>query len=176
MDGVLQVYARIIGATGNPVTGVMQLTDDVLQAEQAAVAVGRDGEFLVAWQHSPDGRHAHIYGQILSRGGGFLGPVLTLNAGNGDQGAPRLASLPDGGYLVSWVLWFGTRITAIEAAALDGLGNPRGDVIRVSLGRVTGPWSLSLAGGPGGKVLAVWEGGNESRKLALRGRLLQSSP
>ena len=178
VDGVLQVFARIIGTNGGPVTGAMQLTDHALQAEQTAVAAGRDGEFLVAWQHSPDGRHAHIYGQIVSRGGGFLGPELNLSAGvsSGDQGAPRLANLPDGGYLVSWVLWFGTFSSAVQAAAFDGLGNPAGNVVRVSLGPVTGPWSVSLAAGPAGKVLAVWEGGNERQQLALRGRLLQSSP
>lgn len=175
-EDVLQVKARLIGTDGNPVSGVMDLTDDALQSEWPAVVAGRDGEFLVAWQHSPDGRHAHISGQILSRGGAALSPVLTLNAGNGDQGAPRLTSLPEGGYLVSWVLWFGTRSIAVQAAAFDGLGNAQGDVVRVSLGPMTGPWSVALATGPEGRVLAVWEGGNESRKLALRGRLLQSSP
>ncbi len=172
----VQIHARLFGTDGAPFGGAMQLTAGGYQSEQAAIVAGREGEFLVAWQHSPDGRHAHIYGQLLSRSGAALGPELTLNAGEGDQGAPRLANLPDGGYLVSWVLWYGTYSSAVQAAAFDALGNPRGDVVRVSLGPVTGPWSVSLAPGPAGKVLAVWEGGDESRQLALRGRLLQTSP
>jgi hypothetical protein len=173
--GRLQVYARLVGTDAVPVGGAFGLATGPVQSEQAAVMGGRDGEFLVAWQRSPDGRQAHLYGQLVSRAGAALGPVLTLSSGQGDHGAPRLASLPDGAYLVSWVQWFGTFMSAVQAAPFDALGNASGAVVRVSVGRIVGPWSVSLAAGPGGKVLAVWEGGDEARRAGLRGRLLQQA-
>ncbi|HEV8629428.1 MAG TPA: hypothetical protein VGV61_03855 [Thermoanaerobaculia bacterium] len=170
-----EVFARLIDLDGTPHGSPFVVSTGGVHSEQPAVVAGNGGEFLVASQRSPDGRHAHVYGQLVSSQGAFLGHEITLSSGTGDHGSPHLAAIP-GGYLATWSLWFGTFPSAVVGAAFDGLGNARGDAFRISQGRLMGPYTPALAAGPGGKLLAVWEGRDESKQLALRGRALQAEP
>lgn len=169
-----EIHARLVNPGGNFRGASFRVATGRVHSEQPAVTAGSGGEFLVAWQRSPDGFHARIDGQLISSEGAFVGTTLRLADGDGEQGAPRLLTLPDDGYLVTFTQWFGTAATAVVGATFDANGNDVGEAFAINQSYgVTGPYIRALAAGPDGQILAVWEGRTPAKQRRLRGRNLQ---
>jgi len=124
------VQARIYGADGNPVTGEFQVnTYTLFEQINPSVAVLNDGSFVVVWQSiNQDGESWGIYGQRYEIDGTPVGAEFRVNTSVADQQVePAIASLPDGGFVVSWTS-FNTDGSAggIYGQRFDAAGNTLG--------------------------------------------------
>ncbi|MFN4281736.1 MAG: putative Ig domain-containing protein [Alphaproteobacteria bacterium] len=99
------VQARIYGADGNPVTGEFQVnTYTLFEQINPSVTVLEDGSFVVVWQSiNQDADSWGIYGQRYEIDGTPMGAEFRINTTVADQQVePAVASLRDGGFVVSW--------------------------------------------------------------------------
>ncbi len=96
-----QRYTDAVAGTGEFVVN----SELVGQQEKPDVAFLPDGRFVLVWQSFPgqDGDGSGIFGQIFSQAGTKVGAEFRLNEVTaGQQTQPRIAGLPDGGYVVVW--------------------------------------------------------------------------
>ena len=122
------------------------------------VAAGADGGYLVAWQDVIEPTvESRIDGRFISRAGVPRGRDLRIGAPVAEEdGAPALASLPGGGYLLTWLGWYYDLPQWIVAQELDAAGAAVGGPQRVSDERPRPQWAMALAAGPGGNLTAAW--------------------
>ncbi|GGE83245.1 calcium-binding protein [Niveispirillum cyanobacteriorum] len=99
------VYVRVYKPDWTGYTTVPRLNQYTSSFQNVpAVAGGADGKALVAWQSKgADGSDYGVYGRFVLATGAASGSefqISTTTAGN--QGAPTIAALPGGGYVVVW--------------------------------------------------------------------------
>jgi len=103
--GEYDVYAQWYSATGESLGDNFRVNDDQGNTDQynSAAAGNRFGEFLLVWTDRRNGNE-DIYGQFYSADREPIGSNFIVNDDGSDenQGAPAVASTPDGGYWVSW--------------------------------------------------------------------------
>jgi hypothetical protein len=128
------VLARTFAASGAPLTGE-RIVNGVTNGNQddANVAVGRDGRFVVVWE-SPDTSSDGIFGQRFDAAGAPVGAEFRVNTFTlGSEYAPSVAVLANGGFVVTWsVLGLPGPAPdgsngAVMARLFDAAGAPRGD-------------------------------------------------
>lgn len=162
-DG-LEVYARLLDAEGQPDGPAFHLNTSVERDQRAvSVAGGRDGDYLAVWHSPRDGAalpvRYRIYGQMIGANGAFAGPELQLSSSDVERAhaLPKVEASPSGEFLLAWLLWYGDFQTAVAGVRLDELGTPKGEPFWISEHQ-TSSRSVTLAAGPRGDFLAVWEG------------------
>jgi hypothetical protein len=76
-------------------------TDD--QYRQSITSLSNGG-FVVVWQSDgQDGSYGGVYGQRFDSNGNKVGSEFQVNTWTtGDQGAPSITSLSNGGFVVVW--------------------------------------------------------------------------
>jgi len=110
-----------------------QVTIDVttpVPADQVAMTLLGDGNYVVTWPATgQDGDGFGIVGRIFDAAGDPLGGVFQVNDyAAGDQLAPEAATLPGGGFIVTWESTQGDGDGgAIFARQFDADGNAIGD-------------------------------------------------
>jgi hypothetical protein len=158
--GTSDVYARLFGASGQPDGLEFRVNASAAgQQRWPAVAPGKNGDFLVAWQSHVISRSiVRIYGQFVSREGGFLGASSFLISK--DEGpaklAPALAPAKAGGFMAAWLDWAGLA-WGIKVVELDSLGVRVGDEVWASSSRVQKNYRTSIASDGKGGFLVPWE-------------------
>jgi hypothetical protein len=125
--------------------------------DRASVAAGAGG-FVVAWQ-SPDedGSGPGVFARRSSVSGA-LGPVFRVNTfTTGIQGSP-VVSGDASGFVVAWHSdeQDGSGL-GIYAQRLDAGGNPLGSEFAVNASTGEGQAYPSVASGPGGGFVVVWQ-------------------
>jgi flagellin-like hook-associated protein FlgL len=88
-----------------PVGGEFAINTHTVNAQESPVVTGlADGGFVVAWQSAgQDGADLGIYGQRFDAAGSAVGGEFRANTTvAGPQQNPSIASLTDGGYVVTW--------------------------------------------------------------------------
>ena len=114
-DGNGDIHAQQFDAAGVAKAAPSQVntTSADLQFAPAATALA-DGGWVVTWQsQGQDGSESGIYLQRYSASGAAAGDELQVNSTTaGNQAAPSVTALADGGFLVAW-----------ESAAQDGSGS-----------------------------------------------------
>ncbi|MFL6196871.1 MAG: hypothetical protein ACJ75H_21990 [Thermoanaerobaculia bacterium] len=123
------VRGRALGADGQPRTDELSFSTQSSHKYTPDVAADRDGGYLVVWNQSPDLNSetpTAIHGQRVDGRGNPLGGDILVS---GSQGAPRVAALADGGFVVAWV----TPVSTVDyfdynanARRLDASGQPQG--------------------------------------------------
>lgn len=99
------VFVRSFTAGGLAVGSEFKLDEAAgVGARLPALAAGRDGGYLLAWEGGGDGTEGtDVFARLLDAAGRAVGPQLRLNATTfGEQRAPAVAASPDGGYLTVW--------------------------------------------------------------------------
>ena len=135
------------------------------------LAVGRDGSFFAVW-----GDQEGILGRRFNDSGTPLGRAVRISQIQGDS-SPAVASLPGGGYGVSW-LRRGT-YSIVMARRLDAAGRPAGPEIRVSTEDRPIFRRPAVAVGPSGGFLVAWVefplGSDPSQEYRLLARRFKAS-
>lgn len=173
------IYARLYDAGFEPLSEAFRANDTTaLNQLSPSVAASPDGEFLIAWQNEvifvTENR---IFGRVVGSDGALLGSELQLTPDLGDgDGAPAVAALPGGGYLLTYLLWAYHVPQVFMGVELDGQGVARSDGFQVSPGHADVQYRSSLAVTSDGRYALAWKGFGFGSQ-GIRGRVLrQDSP
>jgi cysteine-rich repeat protein len=143
-----------------------------------AVAGGPAGGFVVVWRSDDqDGDGRGVFGQRFDSGGGRLDAEFEVNTyTTGLQDYPAVAALPDRGFLVAWH-GYGAGDSSgngISAQRFGSTGAPAGAEFQVNSYTTSDQEFPSIATGPGGGFVVVWDSGGGSNENVL-GRRFDSS-
>jgi len=177
-DDGYRVFARLLDRFGFAAGEAFEVASDgTSDARMPTVAGQPGGDFLVAYQRGlrgDDGRHK-IDGQLVSRGGNLAGGELRLSGGFGTSHTmPAAAPLGDG-WAVGWLTWMDSFRVAATVAAFGPLGNSTGNPVDLNAMPIFG-LEIALASHHDGRLVAAWEGFDESGEQGLRARLLRDAP
>ncbi len=171
----------------NPDTGVLgsRVTVNTTGAGDqglAQVDVLSDGGYVIVWQSDgQDGDQQGIYGQRFNASGNKVGGEFIVNTTtSGDQRAPDVTALDDGGFLVRWTDRSGNDgdSNGIFAQRFDASGNRVGDdfvINETTAGSQYSWFSDSLATLNNGSIVVTWETTNiDSDGSAIAARVLSN--
>jgi Ca2+-binding RTX toxin-like protein len=159
------IYGQRYAANGSASGGEFSVNTTASdgQSDATTAALG-DGGWVTVWRsNGQDGSSGSVYGQRFSADGGKRGAEFRVNTFSvGDQSAPSVQSMSDGGWIVSW-----------QSAGQDGSGlgvyarrftsdgDPVAAEYRIS-GFATGDQSQpALAALPGGGWVGAWQSANQ---------------
>jgi len=137
----LSIQARRFTADGVPKGADFQVNSSTAGDQWFSdVAVAPGGEFVVVWMNTnpgSDGSGSSIRAQLFAADGDPEGPELQVNSFTpNDQRAPRVASFPGGGFLVSWNSWASagsdTDQSSVQARRFSASGFPMGPDFQVN--------------------------------------------
>jgi hypothetical protein len=88
----------------SPMSEPVVANDPEADGSEPAVAMGPDDSFLVAWigRQSPSDSENTVLGRYFNNRGEPLTPALPIAMGGYDPTSVRVATAPDGGFLVVW--------------------------------------------------------------------------
>lgn len=152
------VFARLYNANAHAVGNEFRVNPPTGQQRWPAVAVGADGNYLVAWQGQTtvDRSQVRIQGQFVNPAGSFLGSAFLISTDEGTgQLAPALAPTKTG-FVAAWLDWsdIGLGLNAVE---LDATGNRVGTEFWVAETDVRKNYRTSIAANGQGGFLIPWE-------------------
>ena len=126
------VFGRRFAPSGAPRGGEFQINGYTTGAQSLpVVAVGRRGDFVVAWVSVEDGSGTSIQGRRFDTGGNPIGADFAVNSDTtGNQIWPHVDRASDGRFVVSWR----TMATGIGIRRFDASGSPIG--AQMTLGNV----------------------------------------
>ena len=118
-----------------------------------------NGEFVVTWQSAlQDGSLGGIYGQIYSSTGAAVGGEFLVNhATFGDQSAPSITALEDGGFLVAFQSQTANGYD-IVARRFDSTGLVVSDDTTLNVTTAADQTTPQLVTLSNGSVVALWQG------------------
>lgn len=161
------ILGRSFTAGGQPTGPAIVLNAVQLENQSSpSLTPAGGGGFLVAWQHAVEPYEEYrIHGRFLDASGAPAGGDLPLSAEVGEaDGAPAVASLPDGGFLVVWLGWSHDFPQWIIGQRLDASGARVGEPMQVSAERPLAQHRLDAVVS-GGRVLVAWEGRDVTRHV-----------
>jgi len=160
VDGQSDVFGRLYDASARPVGTEFRVNPATAgQQRWPAVAAGKDGNFLVAWQsYLTDRSIVRIHGQFVGAAGGFLGASFLISTDEGTgQLAPAIAATPQGGFLVAWLDWTDLNQLGINAVEINATGGRVGNEFWIAETKVRKNYRTSLAANGTGGYLIPWE-------------------
>ena len=127
------VYAQVLDDQGVAVGSEFRINAYTLYEQQAPhVAALSSGGFIVSWESRlQDGSGFGVYARAFSSTGVAQGGDVLVNGTTlGQQTAPAIAALADGGYAVSWLSQGAdSYLNGIFSSSFDASGNARGPVL-----------------------------------------------
>ena len=159
-DG-LGIYAQKYAADGRAEGGEFQINTHTAGAQSLpSVAPLADGGFVVVWQSDgQDGSYLGVYGQRYDEAGNAVGNEFLVNTNTAwSQGAPVVAPLATGGFVVSWNSsgqdggGYG-----IYARSYDAGGRPAGGEVQLNAWTAGDQTLPAVATVPDGGFLAAWQ-------------------
>ncbi len=150
------IAARRLDARGRAVATPFAVSAD-LTALHPAVAFGREGGFVIAWDGLVGGLQ-DVFARAFDADGHAAGAALRVNTDVvGRQRRPTVAATPDGGFLVAWQGYESDPVQErIFAQFLDAAGNLAGGQIAVSADEGAAHLAPAMAVLPAGGYLATW--------------------
>jgi Ca2+-binding RTX toxin-like protein len=128
-DSIGNGYFQVYNAQGTASAPVALATGS-LSAFEPSVSALQNGGFVVVWEYVNDAKESEeIYIQRFKADGSPDGKASQVNTGTkGDQGDPQVATLADGGYVVTW-----TRETDDDRKYTDQFGNQHVEEVTTSI-------------------------------------------
>lgn len=180
------IKLQLFGPDGTPV-GSETLVNTATTGNQTlpALVALADGGLVVAWEDrgGGDASGAQIAAQIFGADGTRIGSELHINGETaGDQTAPSLAALADGGFIAAWTDASATlgdvEGTAIKARTFDASGTATSDDMLVNTAIEGRQSNAALASLGDAGVIALWEdrgprsGATLNNAADIRGQVL----
>ena len=163
-DGAgLGVYAQRYGADGTPLGGEFKVNTFTAGSQSnPAVALDRQGNFLIVWQSVGQDEAASfgIYAQRFDSGGNPLGIEFKVNTFTADdQDTPDVAMNPEGRFVIVWesLGQDAPGSSGIYAQRFDADGNPAGGEFRVNTHTADSQDDPKVAMDREGNFVVVWE-------------------
>ena len=175
------IFGRRYDAAGGAVGDVFQISDRTPDAQLApAVAMDEAGGLVVVWQRAA-AYVSQVMGRRYDRNGMPAGDVFAVTANTGYiNAAPRVATVPSGGFLVVWEKDDLTRLYFapgdIAARQYPPNGAPAGLEIRVNRNRGGDQRLPAVTVDATGSVVVVWHTlPGDSSEAAIFGRRYAAS-
>ena len=121
------IRMRLFSAAGSALTAELAANGNAAGSQGApCVAALTGGGYAIAWMDGgADGSGYGIYARLFAADGGPAGAAFRVNTlAAGDQMAPSIAALPDGGFIFSWADGAGPDADDIRAQRFDADGVP----------------------------------------------------
>lgn len=180
------VKAQIFDAGGAPVGGEFQVnTTEFLYQVSYGVAALEGGGFVIAFDDfshtGGDGSRYAVRVQLYDNSGSRVGGEVLVNTTTAnDQGAPTIAALAGGGFVVAWMdnsfLGGDSSGWSIRAQLFDGAGNKVGGEFAVNTqttGHQDTPTVVALA--DGGFAIAWQDEFGDGSGYAVKARMFDAS-
>jgi hypothetical protein len=172
-------------------SGVKQGAEFLVNTEAASsqsepsVAALPGGGFVVTWRtndNTQDGSSIAIKGQVFDASGVKQGAEFLVNTEATDnQFEPSVASLPGGGFVVTWTTIDGAQDgsgRAIKGQVFDASGLKQGDEFLVNTEAVNNQVEPSVAALPGGGFVVTWrtdDSTQDGSSSAIKGQVFDAS-
>ena len=165
VDSSWNVYTATVQAPGNQVQpeGFIASSDEVVlggatdyQLESKVTAL-EDGGYVVSYQAQESGTsNWDVYLQRFASDGSPVGTEVLVNTSDYDERGVDIASLSNGGYVVSWMSMISSPNTSqIKMQIFDDQGLPVGTEISVS-GTTYGPAQAATTVLENGNIVVTW--------------------
>ena len=134
--GVSDIYLQMYDSTGHPIGMNQEVSTHLGQETDArapAVAIHKNGNFLVCWDFAYTMGSLNVYGKLFDADGNTLKEPFIINETGGayDHLDPDVAINPSGGYGVVWVTNLEGTLD-IRGRMLDNEGEPLGPSVRLN--------------------------------------------
>ena len=173
-----RVYARRFAADGS-VRGpdVRVNVGGIVGETWPALAMDRDGDFVVAWHEVYTG--SKLVARRFDAGGRPLtGPLIVSDAVDQPDVRAAVAMDGEGGFVVAWNDEPALGFSQGFARRYDAAGSPLGESVPLHGPPGRDPYDVALAVHPDGDAVAVWEDWpvpHRNDQQAMRGTVLRAS-
>ena len=178
------IQARRFDPNGLPLTGELQVNAYTTNDQRSAsVAISPQGGFVVVWESDgssgADTSQSSIQGRRFDSSGTPLGAEFEVNSyTTGYQYGPRVATDPQGGFVVVWNGEGpnGTQAydSIIQSRRFDAQGAPLGDQFQVNTYTTNSQHRPSIAVDSRGDFVVAWDSygstGNDDYYLSIQAR------
>ncbi|MBF0270109.1 MAG: FecR domain-containing protein [Alphaproteobacteria bacterium] len=154
------VFARLYDASGNAATGEFMVNQTVADRQHYPyIAALNDGRIAVAWASNlQDGNYMGVYLRLYDSQGQALGGETRINTYiSSNQTYPTIASLEDGGFIVSWMSYQDGSDYGIYAQRYGSDGLAAGGEFRVNSYTAAGQGYPRATGLPDGGFVITWQ-------------------
>lgn len=170
----LGVYGQRRSAAGAKLGKEFRVATTTAGAQsQPAVAALKGGGFVVVWQSAgQDGSGLGVYLQRYAANGTAQGAeTIAATTTKGDQQAPAVAALADGGFVVAWQSApTSTSPSTIRARRWSAAGIAAGPDFRADTTTTTGQTAPAVTGLKAGGFLIAWVSTGSGGSTAIRGQ------
>lgn len=170
----LGVYGQRRSAAGARLGTEFRVATTTAGAQsQPAVAALKGGGFVVVWQSAgQDGSGLGVYLKRYAANGTAQGTeTIAATTTKGDQQAPAVAALADGGFVVAWQSApTATSPSTIRARRWSAAGVPAGPDFRADTTTTTGQTAPTVAGLEAGGFLIAWVSTGSGGSTTIRGQ------
>lgn len=164
MGSPFDVFGQRFDAAGAKVGGEVMINTTLFGSQYSpSVAALQDGGYVITWQSTPGGGDSFGFGVHAQRydgTGAKAGPEVLVNTTvAGDQSAPSVAGLLDGGYVVTWMS-FGQdgSLWGVYGQRFDAAGAKAGSEFLVTTTTEAGQQDPSVTGLADGGFVVGWMG------------------
>lgn len=175
----LGVYGQRWSAAGAKVGPEFRVATTTAGAQsQPSVAALKGGSFVVVWQSSgQDGSGLGVYLQRYAANGAALGTETVVpTTKTGDQQAPVIAALGDGGFVVAWQSQpTASAASTIRARRWSAAGVAAGSDFRADTTTTTSQTAPTIAALKGGGFLIAWVSTKTGSGATIRGQAFTAS-
>lgn len=172
----LGVFARRFSKTGKPMGNEFQV-NTYTNDDQTAPTVAAAGKgFVIAWQSNTQDKGAGIFGQRFKKNASKDGFEFRINTRvKGNQTAPALAALSNGGFVVAWVSddQDGSGLGIYGQRFLIS-GNRIGEEFRINTTTALDQSEPSISGYDNGGFVVVWTSQSDGDGTGIFGQAFNS--
>ncbi|KPF79313.1 hypothetical protein IP88_02090 [alpha proteobacterium AAP81b] len=165
-EGGYAIRAQRYDSAGNPTGAEFLVNTTTAESQDGPAVTGlADGGFVITWtdysQSSEDFPGGDIKGQVFDADGNTVSGEFLVNAETFySQGNPAIASLADGGFVVSWIdnsaIFDGVSGSDIKARVFDDIGNAASDEFLVNTETVSDQYGPTVTGLADGRFVIGW--------------------
>jgi hypothetical protein len=158
----LGVYAQMYNEDGTKKGGEFLVNTYTYNYQQYPSVIGlQDGGFVVAWDGFGQGNPSNdgVFAQTYNANGAKVGGEFQVNTNSDNyQGNPSIASLQNGGFVVSWESYNNDGSeTGIFAQMYNAGGTPNGGEFQVNTYTNSDQWRPSITGLQDGGFVVSWQ-------------------
>ncbi len=156
----LGIYAQRYSSAGVALGTEFRVNSTVANAQdQPAIAMDKDGDFLIAWRSNQDGVSNDVYAQRYNAVGIPLGGEFRVNTTTAEaQGTPSVAMDADGDFVVLWNSYAQDGdVYGVYARRYNVAGIAQGGELQVNTETVDEQRHSSVAMDADGDFVVTWE-------------------
>ncbi|MBD3799801.1 MAG: hypothetical protein IE883_08045, partial [Epsilonproteobacteria bacterium] len=160
-SGYLDIFVQKFNSSGTAVGSKTQLDGQGGDDYAPQIIALDDGGFVVTWQGPGGSGHSDIFIQKFDSNGNAVGSEKQLDGQGGDDYAPQITALDDGGFVVTWYGDGGSGHEDIFVQKFNSSGNAVGSETQLD-GQGGDDYDPQITALDDGGFVVTWEGYDSS--------------